>query len=91
MAAFVLSVIVNEYPIGQVSFSCFDYFAYHEPESQIIIICIGQICICNSTCTYMLCQQIISFNPLFSLMYVYFSLHFSKEFFRHHSYGINHK
>ena len=43
MAAFALSVIVNEYPIGQVSFSCFDYFAY-EPESQIIIVCVRQIC-----------------------------------------------
>ena len=43
MAAFALSVIVNEYPIGQVSFSCFDYFAY-EPESQIIIVCVTQIC-----------------------------------------------
>ena len=42
MAAFVLSVIVNEYPIGQVSFSCFHY-AY-EPESQIIIVCVRQIC-----------------------------------------------
>lgn len=42
MAAFALSVIVNEYPIGQVSFSCFDYFAY-EPESQIIIVCVRQI------------------------------------------------
>ena len=67
MAAFVLSVIVNEYPIGQVSFSCFDYFAY-EPESQIIIVCVRQICISTSTYVYMLCQQIISFNPSFSLM-----------------------
>ena len=52
MAAFVLSVIVNEYPIGQVSFSCFDYFAY-EPESQIIIVCVRQICISTSTYMYM--------------------------------------
>lgn len=49
MAAFALSVIVNEYPIGQVSFSCFDYFAY-EPEGQIIIVCVRQICISNSAC-----------------------------------------
>lgn len=66
MAAFALSVIVNEYPIGQVSFSCFDYFAY-EPESQIIIVCVRQICF-FSYYMYMLCQQIISFNPLFSLI-----------------------
>lgn len=48
MAAFALSVIVNEYPVGQVSFLCFDYFAY-QPESQITIVGVRQICILNGT------------------------------------------
>ena len=48
MAAFALSVIVNEYPVGQVRFLCFDYFAY-KPESQITIVGVRQICILNGT------------------------------------------